>query len=208
MRAWLQQLNYFIVVCILVSLTGCAALLTPNVKTELQELRAGEYKLDKSHTSVIFKITHLGLSTYVGRFNDYDASLDFDPDNIAATNLEAKVLPSSVDTNNEKLEKTLQESDWFNTAEYPEINFTTESVELQTDNTFLFTGLVTLRGVTKPVTLNAKFNGGAVNILTAKYTLGFEATTTIKRSDFGMDEYIPLVGDDVQIEIYAEFQKR
>ncbi|MBT8142503.1 MAG: polyisoprenoid-binding protein [Gammaproteobacteria bacterium] len=191
-----------------VVLSGCLSFITPTVKTELSELRAGQYQLDKSHTSVVFKIGHMGLSTYVGRFNDFDASLDFDPENIQALQLDTLVYPASVDVNNAKLQNTLQESDWFATHEYPEIRFVTTEVKQGSGNQLLISGELTLRGISKSIELRSKFNGGAVNMLTAKYTLGFEASTTIKRSDFGMHEFIPLVADEVEIEIHAEFQKR
>lgn len=189
-------------------LAGSCSLITPNVKTQLTELRSGQYNLDKQHASLIFKIGHMKLSTFVGRFNDVDATLDFDPANIAATQLDAQVAVASVDVNNPDLEESLRGSSWFDAQQFPLAVFTTVSVQPKTGNTFQFTGNLTLHGVTAPVILDVTFHGGADNMLTGKYTIGFSASGTIKRSAFGIDSYIPMIGDDVALEVYAEFQKR
>jgi polyisoprenoid-binding protein YceI len=188
-------------------LCSCS-LLTPSVETRLQDLRSGQYQIDKKHVSLIFKIGHMNLSTFVGRFNEVDATLDFDPANVAATRLDANVNVASVDVNNPDLEESLRGSSWFDTKQYPQATFTTLKVEPKDGNTFRFAGNLTLHGVTAPVTLDVTFHGGATNMLTSYYTLGFSATGTIKRSVFGMDSYIPMIGDDVALEVYAEFQKK
>lgn len=190
-------------------LFGCSYLLTPSVEKQIENLESGEYQLDASHTTVLFKVSHMGLSTYVGRFNRFDASLDFDPLNIAQTRLDAYVETASVDVNNTDLEETLRGGSWFDAESFPRATLKTLSVEPSDndDAQFLFNAELTLLGVTKPIKLNATFNGGADNILTGYYTLGFTAKGTIKRSDFGMDSYIPMVGDEITIEVFAEFQK-
>lgn len=187
--------------------SGCVSWLAPNVKSELVELQAGEYQLDAEHAALLFKIQHLGLSTYVGRFNTFDAQLNFDPNNMAAASLKAVVDIDSIDINNTKLSKTLQNGTWFNSAQYPQAFFVSHTVTGVSDASFNFTGDLTLRGVTKPVTFKATFHGGADNWITGKYTVGFSATARIKRSEFGMDSYIPIVGDEIDLEIYAEFVK-
>lgn len=187
-------------------LSGCSALVTPDKTDQVTELKAGAYQIDAKHSSVLFKIGHLGLSTYVGRFNQFSASLDFDPENLAATQLDARVDTASVDVNDSFIESTLQESDWFDSQAFPQAAFTTTRVTPLDDNRFAFTGDLTLRGVTREVTLQGRFNGGATNLLTFKYTLGFTATGTINRTDFGIDSYTGLVGETVDLEIFAEFQ--
>jgi len=193
---------------IMAVLSGCSYLLTPSVEPQITQLEKGQYQLDPEHTTVLFKVQHLGLSTYVGRFNDMSASLNFEPNKMAQSSLQAKVQTNSVDVNNKSLEDTLRGDSWFHTEQFPEAVLKTLSVTpTDKDNQFQFNAELTLLGVTKPVTLNATFHGGANNMLTGFYTLGFSATGSIKRSDFGMDQYIPMVGDRVDIEIYAEFQK-
>jgi len=187
-------------------LASCTYLLTPNVEKKVDALKKGQYKLDTSHTTVLFKIQHLQLSTFVGRFNEMDASLNFDPENISSINLQALVKTASIDVNNSELEESLREGTWLNSDKFPEARLETLSVTpSETSNQFIFNAQLTLLGVTKPIQLEAIFHGGAYNLLTGYYTLGFSANGTIKRSDFGMDEYIPLVGDTVALEIYAEF---
>ncbi len=188
-------------------LAGCGSLLQPDLDTELAELRPGSYEVDPRHTTVLFKVAHLGLSKFVGRFNDFDATLDYDPENPRAAKLDAVIRTASIDVTNSDFEDTLRDS-WFDSDEFPEARFTTTSVEIGKGNHARFTGDFTLLGVTAPITLDVVFNGGAFNMLTGRYTLGFSATGVIKRSTFGMDKYIPAVGDEVEIEVHAEFLKR
>lgn len=197
-------------VAILFALTisGCTNLLIPSVKTELHELRSGNYRIDPGHARVLFKVNHLGLSTYVGRFNNFDAMLDFDQKNLASSILEATIETGSIDLNDQTLEDNLRGSDWFNVAQFSEAVFTTESVQPLNDSQLNFKGNLTLLGITKPVNLLIDFHGGATNILSGKYTIGFSATGEISRSEFGMDKYSGLVGDEVVIEVYAEFQRQ
>lgn len=192
-------------------LSSCASiitpLITPKVKTEITSLKAGQYSLDKSHAAVLFKVQHLGLSTYVGRFNSVDASLEFDPQNVTAAKLSAVIDIASLDINDEDLKQDLMGGAWFNQKNYPQARFDSTSVVPINDNTFEFTGQLDLRGVQKPIVMTAVFHGGANNILTGKYTLGFSATGSFNRADFNMGDFIPLVGNEVSIEAYAEFQK-
>lgn len=207
-----QNRHLFGILFILISLSGCISWVTPSVTPELTQLQPGEFTLDPNHAALIFKIAHLGLSTYVGRFNQFDAQLRFDPNNMQAASLEASVQISSIDVNNEKLETTLQNSTWFDSKKFPQALFKSQKVtpinSASSDNQFAFEGLLTLHGVTKPVTFSATFHGGTDNWMTGKYTLGFSAVGTIKRSDFDMSSYIPIVGDEITLEIYAEFLKQ
>lgn len=189
------------------SLSSCVAWIAPNVKSELVELQAGEYQLDPEHAALLFKIQHLGLSTYVGRFNTFDAQLNFDPNNMGAASLKAVVDIHSIDINNPDLSDTLQSDTWFSSEQYPQASFVSHTVTPISDTSFNFSGDLTLRGVTQPVTFKATFHGGADNWISGKYTVGFSAVGQIKRSAFGMDSYIPIVGDDIDLEIYAEFVK-
>lgn len=203
----LKMFRYCLVGIIFCSLNGCAAWLAPKVNTELLQLRSGEYSLDKTHARLLFKVQHLGLSTYVGRFNEFDASLNFDPNKVEETKLDAVIQIDSLDINDSKLRDTLMGNEWFNQSRYPQAHFTTVSVIQVGGGVFKFTGHLTWHGVTKPIVLDVIFHGGADNWLTQKYTLGFSAKTRFKRSDFGMDSYIPIVGDEVDLEVYAEFQR-
>ena len=188
-------------------LVGCASLVRPNYTQELSELRPGDYSLDPEHAYVHFKVEHLGLSTIVGRFNSVDASLDFDPDSLEELDLQGLIDINSIDMNNESLEDRLLGSDWFDAAKFPEASFQTRSISKIKGNEFVVSGDFTLRGVTRTLLLDAKFKGGADNLLTGKYTLGFSATGSFLRSDHGIDSFVGLVSDEVFVEIHAEFQK-
>jgi len=183
----------------------CGTLIKPDVKTGIVQLEKGSYKLDQTHVAVLFKINHMGLSTFVGRFNKVDATLEFDPANIAAAKLSAVIDVASLDANNADLEETLRGSSWLDTEKYPQAFFKTTSVSVLDQNSAVFAGELTLHGVTAPINLTVTFNGGANNMLTGFYTLGFSATTAFNRSAFGIDYLIPAIGDQVAIEVFAEF---
>ena len=195
----------FAITWVFLLLQGCV--LAPSPEVELTTLKPGQYRLDPDHASLLFKVSHLQLSTYVGRFNEFDASLDFNPENMTATRLEAIVNTNSVDVNNDGLERTLSKPDWFDSGRYPQARFVTTAVRPLDNNSFEFSGDLTIRNVTRKVTLNGTFHGGATNILTGKYTLGFSAIGVISRASFGIDSYAKLVGDEVNLEVYAEFQR-
>ncbi len=198
----------FILCLAVLLLASCGTLIKPKVKTGLIQLEKGSYKLDPSHVAVLFKINHMGLSTFVGRFNKVDASLEFDPMNIAAAKLSAVIDIASVDVNNADLEETLRGSSWFDTEKYPQAFFKTTSVKIIDENTAEFSGDLNLHGVTAPISLKIHFNGGGNNMLTGSYTLGFSATSSINRSTFGMDYLVPAIADQVDLEVFAEFQQQ
>src|SRR4051812_33524136 len=112
-----------VVVLIGLLLASCGTLIKPNVKTGIVQLEKGSYKLDQTHVAVLFKINHMGLSTFVGRFKKVEASLEFDPANIAAAKLSAVIDVASLDVNNTELEETLRGSTWLDTAKYPQAVF-------------------------------------------------------------------------------------
>jgi len=197
----------FVVTIFCLGQSACANLVRPNYSQKLVELRPGAYTLDPEHAYINFRIGHLGLSTIVGRFNVVAGSLEFNPENITDLSLQGIIEATSIDVNNVELEETLRESDWFDTASYPQINFISTSVERLDDNTVNIVGDLTLRGVTKEIIVKTRFNGGADNFLTGKYTLGFSANTTIQRSDYGMDSFAALVANDVDVEMHGEFQR-
>ena len=190
-----------------VLLVSCDRLLTPDFNTEITELRAGQYTVDPDHASVLWKINHLGFSTFVGRFNDIEASLDFDPENIGNSSIEVIINTAGLDINNPEFAEELRGSNWFDVENFPQAVYRTTSLVESNENTFVFDGELTLLGVTAPVTLNVVFNGGGRNFLTRKYTLGFSASANFQRSVFGLSRFTSFgVGDDIELEIHIEFQ--
>lgn len=202
----------FVVAAALITLAivsaGCASLVRPNYETAIVKLRPGNYTLDPDHTFVLFRVDHLGLSKVVGRFNEATASLDFDPDNIESLTLDGRIKTASIDIGDEGFENQLRGAAWLNSDQFPDASFITESVVQGDENNFLIVGEFTLRGVTQPMQLQARFNGGADNILSGKYTIGFSASGEFSRKSFGIDDFGALVGDTIEIEIEAEFQQQ
>jgi polyisoprenoid-binding protein YceI len=200
-RAWL-------IISILFLTSSCISWLQPTLNQDIAEIQAGEYKLDKDHAALLFKINHMGFSSYVGRFNVFDVSLDFDPNNIENSRIEAIVDMGSIDVNHPDFAATLNGEVWLDTQRFPQAIFRSLSVEKSTKEQLLVRGELTFLGKTKAVTMVAKLNGAANNPLTRQYTLGFAANLRFKRSDFGLKKFIPVVGDEVEIEIHSEFQRQ
>lgn len=196
------------VLVLLVSLSACGYLIQPKIKSGLINLEFGSYQIDPQHTTVLFKVSHMGMSTFVGRFNSSDAFLEFDPANVEKAKLSAVINIASIDVNNKDLAETLRGSSWFDIDKYPQAKFETTSVQVIDQSHAKFTGNLYLHGVSAPIVLDVSFNGAGDNMLTGRYTLGFTATTRFKRSQFGMDYLIPAVGDEIDVEVYTEFQKR
>lgn len=192
-----------------VLLVSCDRLITPDFQTSVQELRGGAYTLDKDHASLVWKINHLGFSNYIGRFNDFDATLDFDAENVAASSLEVIIDTASLDVNNPAFADDLRGDSWFNVEDFPQAIYrTTSLLETVDEDTFVFAGELTLLGNTAPVNLTVDFNGGGRNFLTRRYTLGFTATAEFKRSEFGLDNMVAFgIGDDIELEVHVEFQE-
>lgn len=199
-------LSFLLTLCLM--MTACGYLIRPTVKSGVVNLQPGSYNIDPQHATVMFKLNHMGMSTFVGRFNKVEASLEFDPKKMADAKLSAIISMTSIDVNNRDLEESLRGSSWLDVDKYPQARFNTTAVKMLDDTHAIFTGDLTLHGVTAPVDLAVEFKGAGDNILTGRYTLGFSATAHIKRSMFGVDYLVPAIGDDVAIEVFAEFQKR
>lgn len=196
-----------------------AAAVTTN-DPEIKLPQAGTYEMDPTHTSVTWTVKHLGLSNYTARFDNVDIKLTLDPENIAASTLRATIDPKSVDVNYpadyvsshpdtgfSSWQQDLAEAErWFNANMFPQITFVATKIEQTGPDTAKITGDLTLKGVTKPVTLDAKYNG-VVNFPNAPETdrIGFSASTIIKRSDFGFTTMDAFIGDEVAIYIESEF---
>jgi polyisoprenoid-binding protein YceI len=175
---------------------------------------AGEYRLDKMHATLLFRISHLGFSQYTARFTRFDAQLRFDPRNFAASSVQVTIDPRSIDADGapEGFMATLAGKEWLDADRFPQISYRSTKVESLGDNKLRISGELTLHGVTKPVTLNATYNGGyASHPFEPRARIGFSATGALKRSDFGISAGLPLpgstfgVGDTVDIVIEAEF---
>ncbi|MBB5374391.1 YceI family protein [Acidocella aromatica] len=169
------------------------------------DVKAGAYTVEPSHTRVLFAVSHMGFTTWYGDFTNVSGSLNLDPAKLSSTSFDITIPANTVSTTNTKLDGELNSPEWFDTAKYPTIEFKSEKVVRTGKDTALVTGELTFHGVTKPETLKVTFNAAGVNPLSKQYTVGFNATGTLKRSDFNQKTYVPLIGDDVTLTISAAF---
>ena len=193
----------WVIPLVLAVLGGAAQASAPTTALTAQD--SGKYRLDQEHASIIFTIRHLGFSNYTGRFNQFDATLNLDAANLEKSSVKVTVNPASVDVHNSTLEATLADTEFFDTEKFPEAVFVSTRIEKTSATTLDIHGDLTLRGVTKPIVLKAIFNGVGDDPFVRKRKLGFSATTSLRRSDFGISAYLPDVGDLVKLTIEAEF---
>jgi len=175
---------------------------------------AGDYTVDKAHTSLVFRVNHVGFSNYTAQFTSVDAKLQFDPNKPETSSISATVDPRSllVPAPPAGFLDSLLGKDWLNATVFPQITFRSTKVERTGKNAARISGELSLLGVKKPVTLNATYNGGyAGHPLDPHARIGFSVHGTFKRSDFGMTYGIPApgttmgVGDAVEVIIETEF---
>jgi polyisoprenoid-binding protein YceI len=171
-------------------------------------VKAGTYTVEASHTRTQFTVSHMGFTDWYGDFTGTSGSLSIDPRNIAATRLDITIPVSSVSTTNAKLDDELKSAAWLGAEQFPTIRFVSTKIVKTGAKTAAITGNLTLHGVTRPVVLAATFNGAGINPLSKAYTVGFNARTAIRRSDYGVKAYIPLVGDELTIRISAAFEQK
>ena len=165
---------------------------------------ADTYKLDPGHTSVTFQYTHFGFSHPTGKFMNAVGSVTLDSATPANSHVEVSFDISGINTGVAGLDEHLKSPDFFDAAKFPTATFKSTKVEQISANEAKVTGDLTIHGVTKPVTLDVKLNQQGENPFTKKPEAGFTATTSILRSDFGMDKYVPMVSDQIDLYIEAE----
>jgi polyisoprenoid-binding protein YceI len=171
---------------------------------------AATYTIDPKHTQIVFGVKHMGLSTFFGRFGYATGSLIFDPAAPEKSALSAQIDMNNLTTHWDELDQQLKAS-VFHIDKFPNATFVaTQSVKTG-PNTGTVTGNLTIAGVTKPVTLNVTFNGGRNSPIPLQpYRIGFDATGTLRRSDFGLNHAIwsGMVGDEVTLWIECELEKK
>ncbi len=163
----------------------------------------GNYKLDPTHTYPNFTINHLGFSTMHGRFNSSKGVFTMDR-KANKGSVELTIEAASIDTGLKKRDDHLRSPDFLNVAEFPEITYKSTSVTFDGDTKATIKGDLTIMGTSKPVTLNVDNIKCGANPFDKKPTCGFNATATIKRSDFGLKYGLPAIGDDMNLSIEAE----
>lgn len=168
---------------------------------------SGLYKPDYKHRYITFSYFHQGLSYPMIRWRSWNADLNWNAEDPAASSISVVIDATSVDSGVDEFDGHLQGERFFNTAAYPEITFTSTKVEKTGEATGKITGDLTIKGVTKPVVVDVQYNNSSHNERSG-YKIGFSGKAKVKRSDFGVDFLAPGVGDDVTVVIEAEFIKQ
>lgn len=198
------------------ALTACSppAAQAPPAAPIVTDAPAGAYQVDPAHASLLFRVNHIGFSMYTARFTRFDAVLSFDPANPAQARIEATIDPRTLELPSPPpgFADELLGPNWLDAARFPAIIFRSNGVVLTGATSARIIGDLTLHGITKPVTLEATFNGGyAGHELEPRARIGFSVRGSFKRSDFGIGYGIPApgsnmgVGDEVEVVIEAEF---
>ena len=185
----------------LISLTAALALAATT------SFAAEKYTLDASHSQVIFDYNHLGFSTTYGMFAGFEGEIMFDEADPAASSVSVSMPVKSMFTGWEKREGHFFSPDFFNAQDGDLVTFSSTGIEVTGDTTAKITGDLSMNGVTKSVVLDAKLNKADTHPMAGKPWLGFDATTSVLRSDFGLGAFAPAVSDAVNIRISIEAQK-
>ncbi|MER3523808.1 MAG: polyisoprenoid-binding protein [Ignavibacteria bacterium] len=145
----------------------------------------GSWSVDKNHSQILFTVSHMVFSEVTGTFRDFDVKFESSKDDFTDARIVATIKASSIDTQNERRDGHLKSDEFLNAEKYPEITFKSTKVEKVSEDTYKIAGELTIRNVTKPVVLNAKF-GGLIDDPWGNKKIAFKATTTIDRFDFGV----------------------
>ena len=173
---------------------------------DAKRVTAGTYSADPAHTLVGFRVNHFGFNDYFGIFGDASGTLIIDPKKPAASQVDITIPLTGLTTASSKLTDHMKSADFLDAAKFSAARFVSTSVKVN-GTAAMITGNLTIKGVTKPVTLDARFTGAGTNPYNKKATVGFEATTVIKRSDFTVNYGVPAVSDKVELTITAAFEK-
>jgi polyisoprenoid-binding protein YceI len=165
---------------------------------------AEKYVLDPSHSQVIFSYNHLGYSTTFGMFSGFEGEIMFDQENPANSTVSVSMPTMSMFTGWEEREGHFMSDDFFGATEEDMITFTSTSIEVTGEDTAVITGDLTINDVTKEVALDAVLNQTGTHPMANKAWAGFDATTTLLRSDFGLGAFAPAVSDEVDVQISIE----
>lgn len=183
-----------------------AALAAP-VAAPAAAAAARDYRIDPVHTRLLFRIDHAGLSTAMGSFSGITGSVHVDPDDPAATRVDVRIPITSLDLGDPEWNRSMAGRGWFDAVRYPEARYVAERVEVLDNSRWRIHGRLTLRGQQREVALDARINALKRHPLTLRRTLGVSATASLRRSDFGMQRWPNLVGDEVALLIELEAQR-
>jgi polyisoprenoid-binding protein YceI len=170
-----------------------------------EQPKAGTYAVDPARTRIGFSLLRLGFAYYSGTFSNASGTLKLDPAKPNATALDVAMPITSLSTGTTAVDDDLKSASWFAAATYPTAVFASTGVTATGPDSVEITGTLTLHGMTQTEILAARYTSAGINPATKIYEVGFEAATTIKRSDFGLTAFLPIIGDDVRLTIAGVF---
>ncbi len=179
----------------------------PAMSTDPSTIPAGTYSIDGGHSQVLFTYQHMGLTFNMGLLSGATGSLTIDPKSPSAAKLSVDVPINTLHSTIAKLDEEFQSKMFFDAATFPTAHFESTSVTVS-GKTAKIAGNLTIHGVTKPATIDATFLAGGANPMSKKPTMAFSGTATIKRSDFGLSMGVPMVADQVKLNITAQFDQK
>jgi len=183
-----------------------AALLLALLAFALTAQAADNYKVDPVHSTSVFRIQHMNVAYFYGRFNGPEGTVSVDEADPTKTSFDVQLKVANIDTANPNRDKHLKSPDFFSAEEFPTISFKSTAVKVAEDKKMEVTGDLTLHGKTKSITVPVERTGSADTRM--GHRTGFEATIKIKRSEFGMDKMLDALGDEVTIRVGLEAQKQ
>lgn len=164
---------------------------------------AAEYVIDPSHTYASFEIDHLGFSTQRGQFNRSSGIVEFDPEQKTGR-IDIRIDAASLDTGFELRDSVLRGEDWFDTKSFPDILFRSQKLIFNDDRLSAVEGNLVLRGELRPIRLEVNRFKCGLNLANRKRGCGADAQASLKRSDFGLNNGLPFIGDEVRLRIQVE----
>jgi polyisoprenoid-binding protein YceI len=173
-----------------------------------EAIAPGTYAIDSKETLVRYSTVHMGFTEFWGTFPGATGALTIDPKTLAAARLEVRVPVATLETTNRELNGELLSDEFFGQAKFKSMRFVSTAVTRTGPRTAKVAGDLTIHGVTRPVVLDVTFNGAGPNAFSKVPTLGFKAQGMVRRSDFGLGKYAPIVSDETQITISAAFEKK
>jgi polyisoprenoid-binding protein YceI len=188
---------------VVVAQPATSAFAAPAAATAIKGV-TGTYKLDPAHTDVLVQWNHLGFSNPTAHFGDVDGTLVYNAENVAKSSVQVTLPLSGLNSFTAKFDEHLKSADFFDAAKFPSATFKSTKVTAAGTNKLSVAGELTIKGITKPVVLAVTLNGAGAHPMKKVPALGFDATTTVKRSEFGLGAYVPNVSDEVKIRITTE----
>ena len=214
------MMNHLTTACAIVGLlgiAGCGETASPDSETpttntqevavDLSAAPSGEYDTDKGHAYIAFSYSHKGYSRPIIRWGDWDATLDWNQDDPAASSVSVVIDAESIDSGVERLDNHFKTDDFFDVENFSEISFESTSISDVVGNTGKLTGDLTILDQTHPVTLDVMFNKAAFDDRKNSNIIGFSAKTTVSRSQWGLSYGVPVISDEVEIAVEVEFIK-